>query len=152
MVPSKNWREGGDSAADALHLWNESALFDQLRRKIGYKNLTLIPGYFNESLIPELTIHHHFQPALLVHMDCNMYISTLQAMRWVLQNRILVPSSYLRYDDWPGNLTKDTRPEVIRKWQKMGLPLSGYWGQMKAHNEVSNEFRVSWEAHQSKRV
>ena len=115
-----------------------------LRRRIGYQNLTLVPGYFNESLTPQLSMQHHFQPALLVHMDCNMYISTLQAMRWVLQNRILVPSSYLRYDDWPGNLTKDTSQQLIRKWQKLGLPLSGYWGQMKAHVEVSDEFRVSW--------
>ena len=73
-----------------------------------------------------------------------MYISTKQAMRWVLQNRILVPSSYLRYDDWPGNLTKHASQKVIRKWQERGLPLSGYWGQMKAHVEVSDEFRVSW--------
>ena len=143
-VPSKNWREGGDSAADALRMWNESALFGHLRRRIGYQNLTFIPGYFNESLTRELRTQHHFQPALLVHMDCNMYISTKQAMRWVLQNRILVPSSYLRYDDWPGNLTKHASQKVIRKWQERGLPLSGYWGQMKAHVEVSDEFRVSW--------
>ena len=33
---------------------------------------------------------------------------------------------------------------MIRKVQKKGVPLSGYWGQMKAHVEVLNEFRVSW--------
>ena len=84
-----------------------------------------VKGYFNDSLTDELVRRRRFQPALFVDLDCDLYISTIQAcdlrpcppqpppltlltmsplrsqaLRWLLRHRLIVPSTIVRYDDW----------------------------------------------------
>ena len=145
-IPHASWQAGGMSASDALKVWNEKALFEKLRQHIKYDNLSFVAGFYNESLTDELATQRHFQPALLVHLDCNLYVSTLQAMRWLLRYRLLLPSTIVRYDDWPGNMTRMSWQQQIAYWRKKGRepPPDPVWGQMRAHVEVTDEFRVEW--------
>lgn len=96
MSPSL-WVSGRDSASDAMRLHSTRELLTALRHRIGRANTTFIVGFYNESLTPALAAHYSFQPALLVDLDCDLYLSTVQALRWLLDNRILVRGSYLRW-------------------------------------------------------
>lgn len=42
------------------------------------EKLTLVPGYFNESLRPSLSRRHAFLPAIYIDNDVDIYLSTLQ--------------------------------------------------------------------------
>ena len=99
----KGWGAGRDSASDALGVHNTSQLLEILRQHIGpalSAKTTFVQGYFNESLTRQLRATHDFRPALLVDLDCDLYRSTMDAMRWMLLSELLVPGSVVRYDDW----------------------------------------------------
>ena len=73
----RHWNPGAFSSADAMSVHSSSALFNRLTRKIGRieGNVTFVPGFFNESLTPELLRQHSFQPALFVDVDGDLYVS-----------------------------------------------------------------------------
>lgn len=87
--------------------------------------VTFVQGYYNVSLTPQLRQRHNFRPALLADLDCDLHVSTVQAMRWLFREGILLPGSLVRYDDWP------------RIHDPQGQP----WGQRLAHMEIT---KVVW--------
>ena len=121
---SRHFRAGGYSAADALGDWNATRLMGRILRRIGSPNATLIRGYYNESLTDALMLRQRFQPALLVDLDCDLYVSTMDAFRWLLRHHLLVPTSIVRYDDWGRSET--------------GSP------QATAHSHVSKRWGLEW--------
>ena len=125
MLEGKHWLPGGFSAADTMRNYDRASLLTQIRTHINWTNTQLIPGYFNESLGPELTRRFRFQPALLVDVDVDLHSSTMQCMTWMLENRLLVPGlTFVRYDDWR------------RKRQT--------WGEALAHKQLSERYRLRW--------
>jgi hypothetical protein len=56
-------------------------------------------------------------PALLVHIDCDLYASTLDAFKFLLKNKLIVKGTLVAYDEF----------------QSTNDPLSG--GESKAHLE-----------------
>jgi hypothetical protein len=121
-VEGKHWGVGAFSAADALDSFRARHLLDRITRRIGHPNVTLIPGFFNESL-PGLQLSR-FRPALLVDVDVDLYVSAIQCLRWMFDSGLIVPGTLVRYDDWHNN--------------------SPGWGEMKAHDEISADFQVKW--------
>lgn len=119
-----HWRPGSFSAADALGEWRLSSLLARLRTSIAYANTTLIPGFFNESLTPALRRSLPFQPALLVDVDVDLHASTMDCLTWMLDHGLLVPGSFVRYDDW-----RNMR--------------QGY-GEARAHRELTRRFNITW--------
>ena len=125
-----HWARGRDSASEALNLRDTDHLFQFLRDRIGPPrngSTTFIQGYYSDSLTPALRTRYHFQPALLVDFDCDLYSSTLQAYHWLLHHRLIRPGTIVRYDDWP-----------LRS--AGGKP----WGQALAHDEVTEQFGLNW--------
>jgi len=127
-VYNNHWQAGGNSASDRLGVWNMTALFQYLHKRINYTDTTFIQGYYNVSLTPQLLSKHRFRPAVLVDLDCDMHISTMQAMRWLLTSQILVKGTLVRYDDWPRLHDPDGKP----------------WGQRLAHIEITRDFGLRW--------
>lgn len=148
-LEGKHWREGAFSSADALGLYDQRELLRRIRAKVEYENTTLIPGFYNESLTSALarapaSAHargssrrstdaagpssqarqHAFQPALLVDVDVDLHSSTVQCLGWMLAQRLLVPGTYLRYDDWRG------------EWQT--------YGEAQAHHELTRRHNLTW--------
>ena len=123
-VEGVHWRPGAFSSADALGEWDEARLLEQLTSRIRYGNLTFVPGYYNVSLTDELARTHAFQPALLVDVDVDLHSSTMQCMSWLLAHRLLVPGSFVRYDDWRAS------------WQQ--------YGEGKAHRELTLRHNITW--------
>ena len=99
-LEGKHWRPGGFSAADALGEWRLSALMANIKKRIGFRNATLIPGYFNESLTAALRSQYPFQPALLVDVDVDLHVSALECLTWMFEQRLVVAGTIVRYDDW----------------------------------------------------
>lgn len=59
---------------------------------------TLIEGFYNESLTPELKEQHAFRPASVVLMDCDLYSSTVDALTWI--DSYLQNGTIILFDDW----------------------------------------------------
>ena len=69
------------------------------------------------------------RPALYVDIDCDVYSSSITALRWLLKSNIIVPGTVVGYDDWKyGGSGSDS--------QLMGEP--------RAHAEVTKEFGLEW--------
>ena len=62
--------------------------------------------------------------ALLVDVDVDLHSSTMQCMSWLLAHRLLVPGSFVRYDDWRAS------------WQQ--------YGEGKAHRELTLRHNITW--------
>lgn len=119
-----HWRPGGFSAADALQEHRLPVLLERVRQHVKYANTTLISGFYDQSLTPELARRFAFRPALLVDVDVDLFSSSVACLSWLLSQRILVPGSFVRFDDWR---------------QRGDLH-----GEARAFREVSVRYNVSW--------
>lgn len=130
---TNDFRQGGYSAADALGVYNLTALMHNVARYIDRPNMTLVPGFFNESLNADLLQRYRLQPALHVDVDVDIFTSTLQCLSWMFENRLIVPSTFVRYDDWPNvNATHGKAAGTT------------FYGQKKAHALLTQRFNVEW--------
>jgi hypothetical protein len=128
----RGWRRGALNAADQLAgvlgqaAYDYAALSAHILRHVGYERVTLVPGYFNESL-PSLErwVRAAMQPAQLVDIDCDIYEATTEAMEFMIQQRLLVPGSFVLYDDWD---------------------VDAPTGERKAHEELTRKYQIQWNA------
>ena len=130
---TNKFRAGQYSAADAMGVFNLSELIGYVAQRVNRPNTTFIPGYFSESLTGELLRQHTLQPALLVDIDVDIYLSTVQCLDWMLAHSLIVPSTFVRYDDWPF--------AVANSGAASGTT---YYGQARAHYEMTRKWRVRW--------
>jgi len=131
-----HFKQGGYSAAHALGTTSLKAVVEGVAAHIGphlMRNVSLIPGFFNESLTDELPRSRSMQPALYVDMDADLYLSAIQALDWMFRHGLIVPGTFLRYDDWP-RLNATFGPSKG----------SNFFGQCRAHYELSVKYDVEW--------
>ena len=119
---------GSFSAADQF----DARTFGEVRTKIDeylgpeYASQThLIKGFFSDALTPELARERGMRPALLVDVDVDLYISTIQCLDWMFSMQLIVPGTVVYYDD----------VSVIKADQG---------GELKAHEEMTAKYDVSW--------
>jgi hypothetical protein len=60
--------------------------------------ITLVEGFFNDSLTPLLKAQHPFKPVGVAVIDCDLYASKVAVLRWL--NDLLQSGSVLMIDDW----------------------------------------------------
>ncbi len=60
--------------------------------------VVVVPGFFADSLTDELRVHHQMTRAAFVVIDCDIYPSTVDALRFVTP--LLHTGSVLYFDDW----------------------------------------------------
>jgi len=71
----------------------------------GPERVKLIRGFYNESLqttardLSQL-VGREMKPAVYVDIDCDLYISTVQALDWMFRNKIIRKGTIIGYDDW----------------------------------------------------
>ena len=129
-----NFLEGGYSVAAKLQLTSINSAMRAVARRVGQpERVTLIPGYFNETCTDALLGKHKMQPALLVDQDSDIYKSAIDSMDWLFRNKLIVPGTFVRYDDFP------------RRNATFG-PAKGtnFFGQARAHYELSEKYDVRW--------
>lgn len=60
--------------------------------------ITLVEGYFDQSLTPELKSNLPLKPVGIAVIDCDLYSSTVPVLRWL--DELVQPGSILMLDDW----------------------------------------------------
>lgn len=122
------WKPGGFSAADQFGVYT----FGQVRKRIEeYLGLAhaaktrLIKGFFSDVLTPSLRAERGMQPALLIDVDVDLYISAVQCLDWCLSQGVIGPGTVVYYDD----------VEVIK---------ADKGGELRAHEEMTQKYAVRW--------
>eukprot|EP00966_Prymnesium_polylepis_P188279 4363542-Prymnesium_polylepis.1 len=99
-VSRASWHPGAFSSTAALSRKSSQPIEQQILRYIDDERVSFIPGFYNESLTPTLKAERKMRHALYVEIDCDLYISTVQALDWLLANQVIVPGTLVGYDDF----------------------------------------------------
>jgi len=124
QLSEETWQRGTFSAADALRSRSYEVLEQKIRGYVGETRVQFVRVFYNESLTATLARDRHMRRALYVEIDCDLYTSSLQALDWMLANKLIVEHTILGYDDW---IT------------------GGAEGEQKAHAEVFAKYHVQLE-------
>ncbi|MBM3777712.1 MAG: hypothetical protein FJW23_05655 [Acidimicrobiia bacterium] len=114
---NSHWREGSFA-------FGPERLREKLC-KVGVTNdgFAIHEGFFSDSLTPELAASGDLRPALYIDIDCDLYISTYQALDFMFAHGLATTGTYVGYDDWG-----DTR-----EWTE---------GESRAHKEIADKYGV----------
>ena len=101
------------------------AVVKSYERKLNAKErrMRLVPGFYNESLTTALA--QSAGVAKYININCNLWVSTTGALRWLFKNRLMGPGTLISYDDW--------------------FEASVDGGEVLAHLDITREFRVEWQ-------
>ena len=101
---NSQWLAGGLNTSRIMGSTHWPTLEKQLLRNIGFESsrTKLIKGFYNDSLRegPRLAWRLGMRPALLVDIDCDLYTSSKQALTFMLESGLLVPGTFVYYDDF----------------------------------------------------
>ena len=92
--------------------------------------LYIYDGLYKDSL-PRLMAEGklgNMRAALVVHLDCDLYTSTVEALEFMYSNQLIQPGTMLIYDDWGGT----------KSWQQ------AHSGESRAHKEMTIKHGVSY--------
>lgn len=142
----RGWLEGGLNAAEQMGIANWETMCRTVISNIAnggeggralllpMEQLHMVRGFYNESLAGgrKFAAQCRMMPALLVDLDCDLYTSSEQALRFVLEADILVPGSYIYMDD-------------IMPWVWRGKSSQPALEQKLAYDELTREFGLEWE-------
>ena len=81
--------------------------------------ITLIEGFFEDSLKPALHAQHSFKPVGIAVVDCDLYSSTVPVLRWL--DDLLQPGSILMMDDWRafGDDAEKGQQRALTEWLEL---------------------------------
>jgi hypothetical protein len=84
---------------------------------------SIYEGFYRDSLNPDVARAGSLKPALYIDVDCDLYVSTYQALDFMFANGLATRGTYIGYDDWG-----DTK-----LWLE---------GESRAHKEISRKYGV----------
>ncbi len=123
--------------AQAQEEWAEGSYecsHDQFKQIIAddgvdLKDVVIVPGFYDVSLTQSLKEQHRLRRAAVVHIDCDLYESTIQALSFVTD--LLVQGSIIIFDDWFFNQGRKDRGEqkACQEWleRNPNIELTPYW-------------------------
>jgi len=98
------------------------------------EGMEIIPGWFNETLNADTKKKFKRKKAGLVHVDCDIYTSTLEVLEFLVTNNLLVDGTLIVYDDWgawkQARLTEDKAYDVAEG---------------RAHKEIAEKYGLKFE-------
>lgn len=104
------------------------SIYDKIKPQLNEETkLELIPGFFSDVCNKELVQKYGMGPAGYIDVDCDLYASTVDVLEFVIQNGIMVPGTYLFYDDWGGT----------EGWK------DGLDGESRAHKEIMGKYNIN---------
>jgi hypothetical protein len=118
MYKNPLWKPGAFSLTQQLG-YNS---MKRLRRIMKINNLKLVNGFYNTTLTKALA--SNARPAFFVDINCDLYISTFQALDWMFGNNLIQKQSLIMYDDWENT------------------PYNH--GESRAHNDISRKYKVNF--------
>jgi O-methyltransferase len=84
--------------------------------KVDLERVTVVPGYYNDVLTPELRSLHRLERGAVIHVDCDLYESTVDVLDFVAP--MVVDGTVMVFDDWfyyKGNPRKGQQ-RAYRDW------------------------------------
>lgn len=107
-----------DTTEEAIeHLFNRLKGYE----KHGIK-VDIVKGIYQDTLNSETLKSYEIEPADFIHIDCDLYISSIQALEFIFSNDLLKMNGILRYDDM------------------RGCPDDG--GEKRAHKKIQEKYRL----------
>lgn len=88
-LKSKGWWRGSYSSDPRA----------ELKQRYG-STIDFVEGYYNESLTESLHVQRGMLPALFVDVDCDLFVSSHQALDWMFDKGLIRPGTLIGYDDW----------------------------------------------------
>jgi O-methyltransferase len=116
---------------------------------VDWSRTILVPGYFNDTLTPDLKSTHQLRPAAVALIDCDLYSSATTVLTFLAD--LLLDGTILNFDDWNAFDRDDTRGErrALREflgghpeWKAVPLFSYGNFGQvfsMQRHRRITTE-------------
>src|SRR5262249_18311989 len=104
---------------------------------VDLSKVTTVPGYYDQSLTPELKRRLNLKRASIVHVDCDLYDSTTCVLNFVTD--LVAQGTILVFDDWfcyqgrPDRgeqkackdwLARNPHIELIEYWREPPQPMS----------------------------
>jgi hypothetical protein len=84
---------------------------ESLSRLLPGDRLQIAKGFFDETL-PRLD-RATLRPAILIHLDCDLYESALCALRYLLENQLVADGAVMLCDDYNCNRSQPTMGERL---------------------------------------
>ncbi len=88
----KNIFAAGEYAA------SKKSFLNLIKREPNFKQVTIVDGWFSETLQPQTLNQHQLSKVAIVNIDCDLYESTVDCLRFVTP--LLQEGSILMFDDW----------------------------------------------------
>lgn len=128
---SADWTPGAFNISKKLNVTKEKAIqMLQQRFDLYHYDVHLIPGFYQNSLKDEIVSLYDMQPASFVNVDVDIYTSTIECLDFMFRNKLIVPGTIIRYDDWGGSLMN--APEFCT-------------GESRAHKEILAKYNIKAE-------
>jgi hypothetical protein len=96
------WPEGAFNSLEVFKVNTVSEVITKLREMWSkyYTKIDLVPGFYSDSLTEFLADCLQDKKASFVHIDCDIYQSTIECMDWIISNDLALIDSIWRFDDW----------------------------------------------------
>ena len=107
----------------------------------GRPHVRLVSGFCDATLTSTLVAEMALKPAVYVDIDCDLHSSTVTVLRWLLNNRLLVPGSLVGYDDW-WTISCNNFPRRGSKGKHVYMPTEV--GEGLAHAQMTREFGIKF--------
>jgi len=117
-----NWHEGAFSISSITGKTVDGA-GEYLRNKLSRFDFELVAGFYSDTLTPDLA--KKMLPAKYISIDVDLYISSVQVHKFIVENKLIIPGTIVRYDDWGGE--------------------GGFSGEHRAHLEMCEEYGINFE-------
>jgi O-methyltransferase len=92
-------------------------------------DINIIDGWFNQTLNDSLVAKFNHKKIGILHMDCDIYTSTVDVWEFVLKHDLLCDGSIIIYDDWGSYLMNNKR-----EYEN---------GQSKAHRDIQQKYNLN---------
>ena len=82
-------------------LFSGGSTAQQVRNKLPH--VKVVPGWFSDTLNQDLLDEVSKKEIGILHVDCDIYTSSMQVLEWVVSNNLLSDGTIVIYDDWGGH-------------------------------------------------
>lgn len=96
--------------------------------------LEIIPGWFNDTLNDQTKDKFGDKKAGLIHIDCDIYTSTLEVLEFLIINDLFVDGTFVVYDDWGA-----WKQAKLQETQEYDV------AEGRAHKEICNKYNIDFE-------
>ena len=101
---------------------------------INKNGLEIVPGWFSDTLNCKTLEKFGGKKAGLIHIDCDIYTSTLQVLEFIVENELLVDGTLIVYDDWGA-----WKQAQLKETQEYDI------AEGRAHKEICEKYGLDFE-------